>query len=186
MEDITKEKLSKILEDVRKAHRLIFEYYKRIQSIIDYICQKISNGKPDVTYFPSPKYGSYWLFTRYFFGRDENRKRDDKKGDAFYILLVNNSALEEEAKDAKSELIFIFDEDDLFTNNEAKELKESDCRDIISEKKYENCSEEIQKIASNGHIFRINIEEITDKEKLEEKWQDFIKKLPEGCWLIGK
>lgn len=40
MEDITKEKLSKILEDVRKAHRLIFEYYKRIQSIIDYICKK--------------------------------------------------------------------------------------------------------------------------------------------------
>lgn len=176
MEDITKEKLSKILEDVRKAHRLIFEYYKRIQSIIDYICKKISNEKPDVTYFPSPKYGSYWLFTEYFFGRD------DKKGDAFYILLVNNSALEEEAKDAKSELIFIFDEDDLYFTG----LKESDCRDIISEKEYKNCSEEIQKIASNGHIFRINIEEITDKEKLEEKWREFINKLPEDCWLRGK
>lgn len=116
------------------------------------------------------------MFTEYFFGRD------DKKGDAFYILLVNNSALEEEAKDAKSELIFIFDEDDLYFTG----LKESDCRDIISEKEYKNCSEEIQKIASNGHIFRINIEEITDKEKLEEKWREFINKLPEDCWLRGK
>lgn len=74
------------------------------------------------------------------------------------------------------------DEDDLYFTG----LKESDCRDIISEKEYKNCSEEIQKIASNGHIFRINIEEITDKEKLEEKWREFINKLPEDCWLRGK
>lgn len=177
--DKKKEALREVLKDVRNAHKLIFEYQRRVWALIKHIQDYINNSSITIHKFPcrdlSPL--QYSAFTEIFWGSKED---DDYKN--VFSIIVSTGRTENE----KSEFIFILDAKGYVLKEENMEEREAYFVRIISEN--ENILEELKE--KGCVIQRRNIEDFYNEEALKREWEEISKAFP-PCWInnykrIGK
>lgn len=163
-----KEALRKVLKDVRKAHKLIFEYQERILHIIEFIKKEV-NGKYTTYHYPNREIRIYGDITEFFFGTNE----DGQEKNVFCIILATGNNEEEQ-----SELVFILDQNNCALPRNKHKDREYYLYNIIDRDK--TVLNHLKK--EDCVIQRRNIEDFYDEDALKKEWKEISNNFP-SCWL---
>lgn len=179
-----KEVLREVLKDVRNAHKLIFEYDLKILNLLNYLVNDLINESPTIHKYPY-KYDQVKKLDYIWYPRYVELFFKSRSGNVFSIIVSTGTQ-----EDEKSELIFIFDPDNIFLENVDKKLNNPANKEIYFENIINGNEKILDKLSTNEKrknvrnciIKRINIEDVYDEEALKKEWGK-ISEVYHSYWL---